>query len=530
VLLDEIAGTSTAVAASPARLAKVERLAACLRRLEPGEVHPAVAFLSGELRQRQIGVGWAALRDAPDPAADSTLSVAEVDAAFERIGRQAGPGSQAERRRLLHELFGRATAAEQRFLVGLLSGELRQGALEGVMAEAIAKAAGVPSAEVRRAVMLRGALGPVAEAALSRGVPGLREFHLQVGRPLQPMLASTAPSIDAAMERVGEAAVEWKLDGTSDPKRETAARGGQAAVEWKLDGVRVQLHKAGDEVRVFTRTLDDVTARVPEMVEMVLALPVRSAVLDGELIALQPDGRPHPFQVTAGRLGSKLDVERQRLAVPLTLYLFDALHVDGEDLIDRGGVERHAALAAVTPTTLRVPRTVTSDPAAAAAFLGDALARGHEGVLVKSLTAPYEAGRRGTGWLKVKPVHTLDLVVLAVEWGHGRRKGWLSNLHLGARDPETGGYVMLGKTFKGLTDQLLAWQTERLLELEVSRDAYTVHVRPELVVEIAFDGLQTSPRYPGGLALRFARVLRYRPDKRPEEADTIQTVRALHAG
>jgi len=329
---------------------------------------------------------------------------------------------------------------------------------------------------------------------------------------------------------VGEAAVEWKLDGTSDPKRETAARGGQAAVEWKLDGVRVQLHKAGDEVRVFTRTLDDVTARVPEVVEMVLALPVRSAVLDGELIALQPDGRPHPFQVTAGRLGSKLDVERQRLAVPLTLYLFDALHVDGEDLIDRGGVERHAALAAVTPTTLRVPRTVTGDPAAAAAFLGDALARGHEGVLVKSLTAPYEAGRRGTGWLKVKPVHTLDLVVLAVEWGHGRRKGWLSNLHLGARDPETGGYVMLGKTFKGLTDQLLAWQTERLLELEVSRDAYTVHVRPELVVEIAFDGLQTSPRYPGGLALRFARVLRYRPDKRPEEADTIQTVRALHAG
>ncbi|MFL5795370.1 MAG: ATP-dependent DNA ligase [Actinomycetota bacterium] len=531
MLLDEIAGTSAAVAASSARLAKVERLAACLRRLEPGEVHPAVAFLSGELRQRQIGVGWAALRDAPDPAAASTLTVAEVDSAFERIGRQAGPGSQAERRRLLHELFGRATAAEQRFLVGLLSGELRQGALEGVMVEAIARAAGVPSAEVRRAVMLRGALGPVAEAALSRGVPGLREFHLQIGRPLQPMLASTAPSIEAAMERVGEAAVEWKLDGTSDPKRETAARGGQAAVEWKLDGVRVQLHKAGDEVRVFTRTLDDVTARVPEVVEMVLALPVRSAVLDGELIALQPDGRPHLFQVTAGRLGSKLDVERQRLAVPLTLYLFDALHVDGEDLIDRGGVERHAALAAVTPTTLRVPRTVTGDPAAAAAFLGDALARGHEGVLVKSLTAPYEAGRRGTGWLKVKPVHTLDLVVLAVEWGHGRRKGWLSNLHLGARDPETGGYVMLGKTFKGLTDKLLAWQTERLLELAVGpADQWVVQVRPELVVEVAFDGVQASPRYPGGVALRFARVLRYRPDKRPEEADTIGAVRAIHAG
>jgi ATP-dependent DNA ligase I len=529
VLLDEIAGTSTAVAASSARLAKVERLAACLRRLEPGEVHPGVAFLSGELRQRQIGVGWAALRDAPDPTAAPTLTVAEVDAAFERIGRQAGPGSQAERRRLLHELFGRATAAEQRFLVGLLSGELRQGALEGVMVEAIAKAAGVPSAEVRRAQMLRGALGPVAEAALARGVPGLREFHLQVGRPLQPMLASTAPSIEAAMERVGEAAVEWKLDSTSDPIREDpAAHGGQAAIEWKLDGVRVQLHKAGDEVRVFTRTLDDVTARVPEVVEMALALPVRSSVLDGELIALQPDGRPHPFQVTAGRLGSKLDVERQRLAVPLTLYLFDALHIDGEDLIDRGGAERHAALAAIAPEALRVPRTVTADSAAAAAFMADTLARGHEGVLVKSLAAPYEAGRRGAGWLKVKPVHTLDLVVLAVEWGHGRRKGWLSNLHLGARDPDNGGFVMLGKTFKGLTDKLLTWQTGRLQELAVASDGYTVQVRPELVVEVAFDGLQRSPRYPGGLALRFARVVRYREDKPAAEADTIDTVRAIY--
>jgi DNA ligase 1 len=531
VLLDEVAGTSAAVAASSARLAKVERLAACLGRLEPGEVHPAVAFLSGELRQRQIGVGWAALRDAPDPAATSTLTVAEVDAAFERIGRLAGPGSQADRRRLLGELFSRATASEQRFLIGLLSGELRQGALEGVMVEAVARAAGVPSAEVRRAFMVRGALGPVAEVALAAGIPGLREFRLKIGRPLQPMLASTATSIEAAMEKVGEAGVEWKLDGTSDPKRLLAAHGGQAAIEWKLDGVRVQLHKAGDEVRVFTRTLDDVTARVPEVAEIVLALPVRSAVLDGELIALQPDGRPHPFQVTAGRLGSKLDVERQRSAVPLTLYLFDALHLDGEDLIDRGGVERHAALAAVTPVTLRVPRTVTGDPAAAAAFLADTLARGHEGVLVKSLTAPYEAGRRGTGWLKVKPVHTLDLVVLAVEWGHGRRKGWLSNLHLGARDPETGEFVMLGKTFKGLTDKLLAWQTERLLELAVGpADGWVVHVRPELVVEIAFDGVQASPRYPGGVALRFARVLRYRPDKRPEEADTIATVRAIHAG
>jgi len=507
MLLDEVAETSSAVAASSARLAKVERLAACLRRLDPGEVHPGVAFLSGELRQRQIGVGWAALRQAPQPAAAPSLTVAEVDAGFERIGRLAGPGSQGERRRLLAELLGRATASEQRFLVRLLSGELRQGALEGVMVEAIARAAGVPGAEVRRALMLRGALGPVAQVALARGVPGLREFRLEVGRPLQPMLAQTATSVEVAMERVGE-----------------------AAVEWKLDGVRVQLHKDGNAVRMFTRTLDDVTARVPEVVEIVLALPVRSAVLDGELIALQPDGRPHPFQVTAGRLGSKLDVERQRLAVPLTLYLFDALHVDGEDLIDRGGLERHAALAAVSPEALRVPRTITGDPLVAERFLGDALARGHEGVMVKSLAATYEAGRRGAGWLKVKPVHTLDLVVLAAEWGHGRRKGWLSNLHLGARDPDGGGFVMLGKTFKGLTDQLLTWQTERLLELEVARDDYTVHVRPELVVEIAFDGLQQSPRYPGGLALRFARVLRYRPDKVVEQADTMATVRDISRG
>jgi DNA ligase 1 len=508
VLLDEIAGTSAAVAASSARLAKVERLAACLGRLEPGEVHPAVAFLSGELRQRQIGVGWAALRDAPDPAAAPTLTVAEADAAFERIGRLAGPGSQAERRRLLGELLSQATAAEQRFLVGLLSGELRQGALEGVMVEAVARAAGVAPAEVRRAFMLRGALGPVAAAALAAGVPGLREFRLEVGRPLQPMLASTATSVEAAMARVGD-----------------------AGVEWKLDGARVQVHRAGTEVAVFTRTLDDITARVPEVVAAALALPVRAAVLDGEVIALHPDGRPYPFQVTASRVGSRLEVERLAATLPLTAFVFDLLHLDGEDLIDRPGAERHAALAAVVPEPLRMPRTVTADPAAAAAFLEDALARGHEGVMVKSLAATWEAGRRGAGWLKVKPVHTLDLVVLAAEWGHGRRKGWLSNLHLGARDPDQGGFVMLGKTFKGLTDKLLTWQTERLLELATGpTDQWVVPVRPELVVEIAFDGLQTSPRYPGGLALRFARVLRYRPDKRPDEADTIATVRAIHSG
>ena len=507
MLLSEIVATSDAVGADTSRLAKVDHLAACLRRLHPDEVEVAVAFLSGELRQRQIGVGWASLRDQPPHTEAPSLRVLDVDRAFEEIGRQAGPGSQAARRRLLAGLFGRATRDEQRFLGRLLSGELRQGALEGVMVEAAARAAEVPAAEVRRALMLRGALGPVASTAIERGVEGLRGYHLRVGRPLQPMLAQTASSVGEALGRVSP-----------------------AGVEWKLDGIRVQLHRDGDDVRVFTRTLDDVTARVPELVEAVRALPVSSVVLDGEAIALLPDGRPHPFQVTAGRFGSKLEVERLRAGTPLTLFLFDLLHLDGEDQIDRPGEERHAALARIAPEALRVPRIVTAGEPEAEAFLRDALAHGHEGVVVKSLTVPYEAGRRGAGWIKVKPVHTLDLVVLAAEWGHGRRSGWLSNLHLGARDPDGGGFVMLGKTFKGLTDKLLTWQTEELLRLEVSHDDYTVFVRPELVVEIAFDGVQTSPRYPGGMALRFARVLRYRPDKRADQADTVETVRAIHAG
>jgi DNA ligase-1 len=506
VLLSEVATTSDAVATTSARSGKVRRLADCLRALTADEVAVAVAFLAGELRQRQIGVGWASLRELPPPAGAPALAVLDADAAFERIGSRTGSGSQRERRRLLAELFGKATEAEQRFLYRLLTGELRQGALDGVMVEAVARAAGTPAAEVRRALMLCGSLGPVAAAALREGVPGLRSFRLQLGRPLHPMLAQTATSIRAALARVSP-----------------------AAVEAKLDGIRVQVHRDGSDVRVFTRTLDDVTVRVPEIVEAARSLPSGSLVLDGEAIALRADGRPHPFQVTAGRVGSRLKVERVRAAVPLTLLLFDALHVDGEDLIDRPGAERYEALAAVSPQALRMPRTVTADPEAAAAFLRDTLARGHEGVVVKSLTVPYEAGRRGGGWLKVKPRHTLDLVVLAAEWGHGRRQGWLSNLHLGARDP-AGGFVMLGKTFKGLTDELLGWQTRRLLELEVARDAYVVHVHPELVVEVAFDGVQASPRYPGGMALRFARVLRYRPDKRAEDADTVQAVRAIHDG
>jgi len=503
-LLTEIVETSAAVGAIAGRTDKIERLAACLRRLEPAEAAIGVAFLSSQLRQRQIGVGYASIRDLPTAAATPTLTLAAVDSAFETVGQLAGRDSQAERRRQLLRLFERATGAEQEFLVRLLVGELRQGALEGVMYDALARAMGVPLAEVRRAVMVRGDLGAVAEAGLRDGADGLRTFHLQVGQPLQPMLAQSAVSLAQALERTSP-----------------------AAIEWKLDGARVQIHVDGQDVRVFTRSLDDITSRVPELVDMALALPVGSVVLDGEALALRADGRPLPFQVSASRLGTRLDVERLRAALPLTPFVFDILHLDGEDLVDRSAAERHAILAAIVPERWRAPRLVTSEVAQAEDFLGDALARGHEGVVVKALGSTYEAGRRGAGWIKVKPVHTLDLVILAAEWGHGRRHGWLSNLHLGARDAATGGFVMLGKTFKGLTDAMLTWQTARLLELESRRDNWTVYVRPELVVEIAFDGVQRSPRYPGGVTLRFARVLHYREDKRPADADTLDAVRAF---
>jgi DNA ligase-1 len=504
--LVEVVETSRAVGATSARSAKIARLAACLRRLDPAEAAIGVAYLSGQLRQRQIGVGYAGLRDAPPPAEAASLTLSEVDTALEAISRQSGRDSQAQRRRQLGALMARATPNEQSFLVRLIIGELRQGALEGIMLDALARASGASGADVRRACMLRGDLGAVAEVALRDGAAGLRAFGLRLGQPVQPMLAQTAPSIESALARVSP-----------------------AAIEWKLDGARIQVHRAGQDVRVFTRSLDDVTDRVPEVVAAALALPAQAAVLDGETIALHQDGRPHPFQVTASRFGSRLDVERMRATLPLTPFLFDVLHLDGQDLLDRSGAERHAALAEIVPEQQRVPRIVTAEPATAAAFLAETIERGHEGVLVKSLEAPYEAGRRGASWIKVKPRHTLDLVILAAEWGHGRRRGVLSNLHLGARDAARGGLVMLGKTFKGLTDDMLAWQTERLLELECERDQWTVYVRPELVAEIAFDGVQRSPRYPGGVALRFARVLRYRSDKRPQDADTVDTVRALGA-
>ena len=502
MLLAEIAEVSATVAATSARLAKIDALAGALRAAGPVEVPIAVAYLSGELPQRQVGVGWAALRDGFPAAASPTLTLSEVDASLSAIGAVAGKGSAAARKALVGSLFERATEGEQRFLFGLLSGELRQGALEGVMTEAVARAASVPAAEVRRAMMLRGSLGAVAAAALAGGSPALTAFGLEVGSPVRPMLAASAPTIEDALAKVG----------------------GPAAVEWKLDGIRIQAHLYEGRVRLFTRTLDEITGRLPDVAAVLAALPVHAAVLDGELIALREDGRPLPFQDTASRTATQDGVSSD---VPLSVFLFDLLHLDGADLIDLPDAARHASLARVAPAELLMPRLVTGSAEEATAFFRDAIARGHEGVVVKSLDTPYAAGRRGAGWIKVKPRHTLDLVVLAVEWGHGRRRGWLSNLHLGARDPATGGFVMLGKTFKGLTDELLSWQTERLLALEDRRDSWTVYVRPELVVEIAFDGVQRSPRYPGGLALRFARVLRYREDKTAAEADTIDTVRAL---
>jgi ATP-dependent DNA ligase I len=523
VLLTELVLTSQAVAATPRRGVKIDKIAGLLRAASPAEVPVVVAFLSGELRQRQIGVGYAALSGmlSGDWAADEmtpTLAVGEVDSVFAEVGAVTGAGAQATRKHLLAGLFGQATAGERDFLIRLIAGELHQGALEGVMIEAVARAAGVPADEVRRAHLLGGSLQAVATAALTANASSaaLRSFGLQVGRPLRLMLASSASSVADAFARISP-----------------------AAVEWKIDGIRIQVHRDGSEVAIFTRTLDDITTRVPEIVEAALALDVRAAVLDGEAVALRPDGRPRPFQVTAGRTASHIDVAQQRADVPLTAFFFDLLHLDGTDLIDEPATDRHILLTRVLPTDQLIPRLVTGDVAAAEVFFADAVARGHEGVVVKSLSALYAAGRRGSEWIKVKPRHTLDLVVLAAEWGHGRRRGWLSNLHLGARDPVSGGLVMLGKTFKGLTDEMLAWQTSRLLELAEPpsqrpagdrRDAYGVlRVRPELVVEVAFDGVQASPRYPGGLALRFARVLRYRPDKPASEADTIDAVRALWA-
>ena len=509
MLLLGVATASADVGASSSRLTKTARIAETLRQAadDPEQVAIVVSWLSGELPQRQIGVGWAALRSLPAPAATPTLTVPAVHARFSEIKEVAGKGSQARRAALVADLFGAATDVEQTFLRRLLSGELRQGALVGVMADAVAKAADLPAAAVRRAAMLGGNLPAVAAAALTEGAAGLARFTLTVGRPVGPMLAQTATGVADALERLG----------------------GTAVLEAKLDGARVQVHRSGDTVAIYTRSLDDVTARLPEVVDAALALPVTELIADAEAIALRPDGRPHRFQVTASRFGRSVDIAAAAAVQPLSVFVFDLLHVDGTDLLDMPTRERIAVLDELVPDRHRVDRLITDDPTSAEDFLRRTLAAGHEGVMAKSPTAPYEAGRRGAGWLKVKPVHTLDLVVLAVEWGSGRRTGKLSNIHLGARDPRTGGFVMLGKTFKGMTDAMLEWQTARFLELaDGPTDGYVVRVRPEQVVEIAFDGIQTSTRYPGGMALRFARVVRYRDDKTAAEADTVNTVRQIY--
>ncbi len=514
MLVAELAAVSDAVGATAARTQKVAAIAAVLGRAQADEVGLVVRYLSGELRQRRTGLGPAALRDTPPPAPVATLALVEVDAAFERAAATAGTGSAAARRALLADVMARATAPEQRLLAGLVTGELRQGAAAGLMTEAVAAAAGTPADRVRTAVTLAGSLPTVAEALARSGPSGLDAFRLHLGTPLAPMLASSAPSVPEAFTRLG---------------------GGEAGVEWKLDGIRLQLHRDGDAVAAFSRSGDDLTARLPEVAAAVRLLPVHQAVLDAEALVLRDDGRPAPFQVTGSRVGRTTEPARAAQQAPLQLFVFDALHLDGEDLVGLPARQRWDALEISLPAPVRIPRLVTGDAAAAAAFVDDALARGHEGGVVKATGAPYAAGRRGASWVKVKPRIVLDLVVLAAEWGHGRRQGWLSNLHLGARDPQgaygpPGGFVMLGKTFKGMTDEMLAWQTQRLAALATEgTDQWVVPVRPELVVEVAIDGVQASSRYPAGVALRFARVLRYRADKAAGEADTVASVRSLLA-
>ena len=505
--LSALVETSARVAESSSRLQKVALLADLLGQTSPDEIETVIEFLSGSPRQGRIGIGWAAIaaaRETP-PAPEASLAIAEVDEAFAGIAALSGSGSARARAEALRRLFERATGGEQDFLGRLLFGELRQGALEGVLVEAVGRASKIPAANVRRAAMLAGALAPVARAALTEGASALQGLTVQPFTPVQPMLADSADGVDAALRDLG-----------------------QASFEFKLDGARIQVHKSGDEVRVYTRNLRDVSAAVPEVVEAARSLGARDLILDGEAIALRNDGTPHPFQITMRRFGRKLDVETLRQTLPVQPFFFDCLYFDGEALIDEPLVRRIDVLNHQAPGNLLVPRLVTVDPADASAFLARALSTGHEGVMAKDVNGLYAAGRRGAAWLKIKNARTLDLVVLAAEWGSGRRRGTLSNLHLGARDAGRGGFVMLGKTFKGLTDEMLAWQTKKFLELELARDAHIVHVRPELVVEIAFNDIQESPHYPGRLALRFARVKRYRTDKSAADADTFETIQKIY--
>jgi DNA ligase 1 len=504
MLLASVVETSRRVADTSKRLEKIRLLAALIRQLNPQEIEIVVQFLAGQTRQGRIGIGYAALRDARNsPAANPTLEILDVDRILENITEVSGNGSQSRRLELLQTMFARATEAEQQFLAGLLMGELRQGALEGIMVEAIAKASGISSERIRRAAMMAGDVAQVARAALESGEASLSQYDVQLFRPIQPMLAQSADDVPEALACIGE-----------------------AALEYKMDGARVQVHKSGGEVAVYSRSLKDVTRAVPEVVDLVRALPAEDLILDGEVISLLPDGRPQPFQITMRRFGRKLDVDRMRQELPMTPFWFDLLYLNGAPLLDEPQTHRFAALSELAPDSL-IPHMVTANPASGNEFLEQALARGHEGIMAKAIGAKYAAGARGQSWVKVKRARTLDLAILAAEWGNGRRKGWLSNLHLGARDTEKGGFAMLGKTFKGLTDEMLDWQTKELLKLEIGRDSYTVFVEPKLVVEIAFNEIQVSPRYASGLALRFARVKRYRTDKTAAEADTFETVQRM---
>jgi DNA ligase 1 len=505
MLLARLVDVSGQVAGTRSRLTKRKLIAGLLHEVSgvgADEIEIAASYLSGALRQRRTGLGWRGLADLPEPASEAGVHLTEVDAALEEISVLAGSGSMGARRDAVAALFGRMTAPEQDFLRNLITGNVRQGALDSVMLDAIAEAAELDLKAVRRAAMFSAPTGPIARAALTGGEAALEEFTMLVGRPVRPMLAAAAADIPAGVEKVA----------------------GTFAVDAKLDGIRIQVHKHGDEVSVFTRSLDEIGARLPDVVEATRSLPATDLILDGEALTLDETGRPRPFQETASTTATHAGTTGIRP------FFFDLLLHEGDSLIEAPTSERLDRLDAVVPEPLRVRRLVTGSIEEAQEFFDRAVAEGQEGVIIKRLDAPYDSGRRGSAWVKVKPRHTLDLVVLAVEWGSGRRQGWLSNIHLGARDPEGGPdheFVMLGKTFKGMTDEMLAWQTERFLELETSRSSHVVHLRPEQVVEIAFDGIQRSTRYPGGVALRFARVLRYRDDKGPDEADTIEAVRAL---
>jgi DNA ligase 1 len=505
--LGEIVATSLEVGATRSRKQKTSHLARLLQKLEPSELRPAVGFLCGEPRQGKLGIGYRSLQQLRNLAGRSepNVTVLELDAIFQTLSGLSGKGSAKERERLLGDLFARLTDAERDFVARLMVGELRQGALEALVVEALGQATNISADALRRAMLFAGDVTEVALRALSGGEPALAELSIELFRPLRPMLAQTAKDVPDAVTRLSP-----------------------CVFERKLDGARIQVHREGERVAVYSRHGNELTEALPEVARLVRSFDAQSLVLDGEAIALKADGRPHPFQVTMRRFGRKLDVAEQQRSLPLSAFFFDCLYLNGEVLVLRPNEARWASLCLVVPEAARVVRTTVTSADQGEAALHTSLESGHEGIVAKSLASTYEAGRRGAGWLKLKPAPTLDLVVLAAEWGSGRRKGWLSNLHLGARDPETGGFVMLGKTFKGLTDEVLKWQTEKLQALATTQTDFIVRVRPELVVEIAFDGLQQSPVYPGGMALRFARVRRYRPDKAASEADSIDFVRSLY--